>query len=390
MIFQTYDFHNSKINIHESHKAKSNSIPNCPNFTNPRSFGMPQLGTTSNKENPKIKYTEHFHKHSNPEAHLPGKYCPCPPAPSLKPPAPTPEKEFQTIGMKLYKIQEAPQNILEETKMSGNSEYDMSSSSTRTAIQVEENSDNDLHVNISNTSNFSDEEETKIHDLLTNPSIIKINRKSYAGKNHHKILNPNKHSSLTSLSSIINTSNSAPAGPASSAALNACACNNEFKSSFLFSQQNEYEQQELLTQRINTKLSLRAHLDGVRDLQFQSHLPFIASVSEDCLLKLWDLSALYAKKSDVQHTLHMDPYFTFRGHTGALFTTTTGASCDTSLLYTAGSEGVIRIWAVPQNIQPFQQTYGKTHCAGVWTSHRDIIWQLIHHPKEVFFKLFFL
>ena len=40
----------------------------------------------------------------------------------------------------------------------------------------------------------------------------------------------------------------------------------------------------------NPKCSLRGHLDGVRDIIFSECLPVLASVSEDCMIKLFDIN----------------------------------------------------------------------------------------------------
>ena len=67
------------------------------------------------------------------------------------------------------------------------------------------------------------------------------------------------------------------------------------------------------------------------------------SVSEDCMMKLWDVKSFKNTESDIE------PLYTFRGHTGPLFALTTnhGRVPDETLIYSAGSEGVIRIWKVP-------------------------------------------
>lgn len=55
------------------------------------------------------------------------------------------------------------------------------------------------------------------------------------------------------------------------------------------------------------------------------------------MVKLWDL----------KHS--QDALYTFRGHTGPLFSLTSNNSNDPrqSILYSAGIEGVIRIWKIP-------------------------------------------
>ena len=53
------------------------------------------------------------------------------------------------------------------------------------------------------------------------------------------------------------------------------------------------------------------------------------------------------------------------------------------MIYSAGSEGVIRVWKVPKlsKVQ-FPPNDGKNHCVGVLSSHKDVVWQLVYHPEE--------
>lgn len=134
---------------------------------------------------------------------------------------------------------------------------------------------------------------------------------------------------------------------------------------------------------LSEKCVLRAHMDGVRDAQFSSVLNYLVTASEDCMVKLWDIKAL--KKSSWSHPGRIAPCFTYRGHTGPLFACCAGAGLQPPdhFLYSAGTEGVIRIWAVPSlHNDKYPPTNGKNFCVGLWTSHRDVIWQLVHHPTE--------
>jgi len=131
------------------------------------------------------------------------------------------------------------------------------------------------------------------------------------------------------------------------------------------------------------KCVLRAHMDGVRDVQFSSVLNYLVTVSEDCMVKLWDIKGL--KKNSASHPGKIEPYFTYRGHTGPLFAACVGAGLqqEDHFLYSAGSEGIIRIWSIPSlESSKYPSTNGKNYCVGLWTSHRDVIWQLVHHPTE--------
>lgn len=99
------------------------------------------------------------------------------------------------------------------------------------------------------------------------------------------------------------------------------------------------EGEKLLT----AKCVLRSHFDAVRDLHFCTN--FLATVSEDCLLKLWSVRALLEGGGEEDH---VEPVLNFRGHTGPLFAVAGSSNASgRSLLYSAGSESIIRIWAVP-------------------------------------------
>jgi hypothetical protein len=73
----------------------------------------------------------------------------------------------------------------------------------------------------------------------------------------------------------------------------------------------------------------------------------------------------------------IEPLHTFRGHTGPLFAlaVNNGLKVKDTYLYSAGSEGVIRIWKVPHQIQDkYAKNDGKNHCVGVFSSHKDVVW----------------
>lgn len=55
--------------------------------------------------------------------------------------------------------------------------------------------------------------------------------------------------------------------------------------------------------------SLKNHLDGTRDILFTNNDEILVSVSEDCLIKLWDLNSIENYKENAL----IDPYLTLRG-----------------------------------------------------------------------------
>ena len=95
-------------------------------------------------------------------------------------------------------------------------------------------------------------------------------------------------------------------------------------------------------------------MDIIRGIQFVPAVDAMASISEDCMVKLWNLSDMdrkYAEASTSENT-RMEPYMTLRGHTGPLLCSTgiTDSARNTpnkNLLFTAGIEGIIRVWSIP-------------------------------------------
>ena len=138
---------------------------------------------------------------------------------------------------------------------------------------------------------------------------------------------------------------------------------------------------------INLKHEFNVHLDSVRGIQFIGSLDWMASVSEDCTVKLWDVKLMHKNMSDgfgegIQ--FKSDPYFTLRGHTGPLFKIT-GSSINDRIIYTAGNEGIVRIWKVPDldDVDIFGPEQDKYQfCLGSLNGHNnEPIWDLKHHPS---------
>jgi len=69
---------------------------------------------------------------------------------------------------------------------------------------------------------------------------------------------------------------------------------------------------------LQPKCTLRSHFDGVRGAFFTAMEPILATVSEDCMVKLWDVR----KFSNATDSTHIEPYYTLRYHTGPLFAIT--------------------------------------------------------------------
>ncbi|CDW78768.1 wd40 repeat-containing protein [Stylonychia lemnae] len=130
--------------------------------------------------------------------------------------------------------------------------------------------------------------------------------------------------------------------------------------------------------------TLKSHFDTVRDLKFCCDDKLLVSVSEDCMLKLWDIKQI--RQTQPEDETMIEPFQNLRGHTGPLFSLTSnhGKTKDDTLLYSAGSEGVIRIWRIPnlQEQKYYPQSDGKNYCIGVFSSHKDVVWQLAYHPVD--------
>ncbi len=134
---------------------------------------------------------------------------------------------------------------------------------------------------------------------------------------------------------------------------------------------------------------IRAHFDSVRDLHFIPSLHTLASVSEDCQVKLWNLKNL----KDIKAKQHLQAHMTIRGHPGSIFAIT-GPSLHSDnseqqnealsrLLFTGGAEGAIKAWHFPKDFvaKDYPETKGKNFCVGTWTDgQEEPVWQIEYHP----------
>lgn len=134
------------------------------------------------------------------------------------------------------------------------------------------------------------------------------------------------------------------------------------------------------------KFSLKSHLDSVRSLYFNMNMNILASASEDKTIRLWKADTFLDDRDYLNEQIFS--YMTLRGHIGALFTMTgpseTNLHSKKNMLYTAGEEGEIRVWKIPNPVytDTIESTHDSQHCVGVWKHHTDAIWDLQHHPTE--------
>lgn len=52
------------------------------------------------------------------------------------------------------------------------------------------------------------------------------------------------------------------------------------------------------------------------------------------------------------------------------------------MIYSAGYEGVIRVWKLNERKGLYEPSNGENNCVGVWACHQDTIWQLVHSPND--------
>lgn len=124
----------------------------------------------------------------------------------------------------------------------------------------------------------------------------------------------------------------------------------------------------------NNYIELKAHFDVVRKLSYMHLYNYLISVSEDCLINIWNLDNL--NLNDMSESV-----ICLRGHTGPLFSLET----KDDLIYTAGNEGIIKIWKAPKpgDLQLFcesDQIFNSNIAYLQKTT--EIIWDLKHHPTK--------
>lgn len=125
--------------------------------------------------------------------------------------------------------------------------------------------------------------------------------------------------------------------------------------------------------------NLVSHLDGVRDIFYSPNTQCLTSVSEDCLIKFWDLSVL-EKKGEVEAKISV------REHTGPLFTVSgTPSDSENNLVFTGDCEGIIKAWEVP-SFKETSSNYGEL-IKGSWlVGEETVIWQLAYQ-EDVYYSI---
>ena len=105
-----------------------------------------------------------------------------------------------------------------------------------------------------------------------------------------------------------------------------------------------------ITGALNEKFTLKSHMDSVRNAHILPGSDVLATVSEDCMVKLWSLEGIESRYTKLNG--NVEPFLTLRGHTGPLLAVAglveeRKSAKNKNLLFTAGDEGCIRVWDVP-------------------------------------------
>lgn len=79
----------------------------------------------------------------------------------------------------------------------------------------------------------------------------------------------------------------------------------------------------------------------VRAMHFAADMQVLATMSEDCMVKLWYVPGIDQKQVETKG--NVEPYITLRGHTGSIMC----ASGRQDTLFTGGQEGIVKMWLIP-------------------------------------------
>lgn len=104
---------------------------------------------------------------------------------------------------------------------------------------------------------------------------------------------------------------------------------------------------------LNNKCSLKSHLDSIRGLHFLPNINGLVSSSEDCTVKVWDVTK-FATMKDVEGVINFEPYLTLRGHrepimclSGRTNMNNMGSSFLENIVLSGSQNGVIKAWRIP-------------------------------------------
>jgi striatin 1/3/4 len=92
---------------------------------------------------------------------------------------------------------------------------------------------------------------------------------------------------------------------------------------------------------ISLQSTLKSHMDGIRGLRFLQNDSILASGGEDGMLNLWNIDNRNPSYSP-------EPLRTIRAHSSPILTVTGGVGVNSRLVYTAGADGAIKVWNIPE------------------------------------------
>jgi WD40 repeat protein len=78
----------------------------------------------------------------------------------------------------------------------------------------------------------------------------------------------------------------------------------------------------------------------------------------------------------------LEPYLSLRGHTGPLYSVAVSPDNNNNTLYTAGNEGIIKVWKIPrvEDVSPYGDTEEVSQNIGLMILNNEVIWEMKHHP----------
>jgi len=127
------------------------------------------------------------------------------------------------------------------------------------------------------------------------------------------------------------------------------------------------------------KYTLRSHFDSVWSVVFHPTESVLLSASEDGTWKMWNLQSL-APSIHKPPVTELEPVYTFRGHTGPVYSLALAA--DRGRVLTAGADSLVRVWNLPPaSLDPYDRHgIGVDYHLRKLEGHTDAIWCLALHP----------
>ncbi|KAG6964556.1 hypothetical protein JG688_00007633 [Phytophthora aleatoria] len=139
------------------------------------------------------------------------------------------------------------------------------------------------------------------------------------------------------------------------------------------------------------KLKLSGHMDGVRALAFHPTEPLLVSGSEDCTVKVWNLSSV-ANGPPSQRATEVDSLVTMRTHSKSVLAlavfSAENSECPpgrAGSFASAGRDGALHLFQLPSTEtdkpEPYTyQEYEDMKMHSIKGAHDDAIWDLHAHP----------